>query len=330
MTKKAAAQAGLFGEEPAKSSSAPTKKKATQVESPKPKNAVARVERRAPAPREVRKAVREVPHILAVIAEAARDPAVDAVKMRMLLEMRKEIVAEEARLSFNRAMVAVRPKLPTINQNGLIEIPEKEKAGGRTTRKQATRYPKLVDVNESVKPILNAHGFDIWHQPGIANDGKVSIVCHLEHVDGHAKTCEIVLPHDSGGSKNAVQAVSSSISYGKRIGTIALLNLDSRAPIDVDDDGRAAGKVVVSEKGGAREPQTVELGGLISAPERDELKKAIDDCGVPIETFCGKYEIESIEQLPVRLLAEALDACAAFKQNQARARRGATGGTHAQ
>ncbi|WP_409524602.1 ERF family protein [Pseudomonas sp.] len=46
----------------------------------------------------------------------------------------------------------------------------------------------------------------------------------------------MLLPLDTSGSKNAVQAVGSSTSYGKRYVMSALLNLTTRGE---DDDGHA-------------------------------------------------------------------------------------------
>jgi hypothetical protein len=55
----------------------------------------------------------------------------------------------------------------------------------------------------------------------------------------------MILPHDSTGSKNAVQAVGSSTSYGKRYTACALLNITSRGE---DDDGETAAKKPEEEK----------------------------------------------------------------------------------
>ena len=66
----------------------------------------------------------------------------------------------------------------------------------------------------------------------------------LSHRDGHREETTLTLPYDSSGSKNSVQAAGSSYSYGRRYATLMLLNISSRAPQDMDDDGRAAGRGV--------------------------------------------------------------------------------------
>jgi len=50
----------------------------------------------------------------------------------------------------------------------------------------------------------------------------------------------MTLPLDNSGSKNAVQAVGSSVSYGKRYVMAALLNITTRGE---DDDGNAAAPI---------------------------------------------------------------------------------------
>src|SRR5690606_4042351 len=60
----------------------------------------------------------------------------------------------------------------------------------------------------------------------------------LLHKAGHREETTIKLPADSSGNKNAVQAVASSVSYGKRYAAGALLNLTSHGE---DDDAFAGG-----------------------------------------------------------------------------------------
>jgi hypothetical protein len=58
------------------------------------------------------------------------------------------------------------------------------------------------------------------------------------HRGGHSEEATKFYPADTSGSKNAIQAIGSSISYGKRYTASALLNLTSRKE---DDDGAKGG-----------------------------------------------------------------------------------------
>ncbi len=55
----------------------------------------------------------------------------------------------------------------------------------------------------------------------------------MSHRAGHSERTSILLPADVSGNKNAVQAVASSVSYGKRYTAGALLNFTTHGE---DDD----------------------------------------------------------------------------------------------
>ena len=59
----------------------------------------------------------------------------------------------------------------------------------------------------------------------------------LMHRAGHSMRTSMTLPFDTSGSKNAVQAIGSSVSYGKRYVISAMLNIATRKE---DDNGYAA------------------------------------------------------------------------------------------
>ncbi len=237
--------------------------------------------------------------MLEILAGVAADPRADHEKTRAFLDMQKEIMAEEARIAFIEAFIDLQAELPVISAKGLIEIEGKVGKKG-----QKTPYATFNEINRVTKPLLRAHGFIMWFEPDVGADGKIIMRGHLDHKRGHGKTCAISLPLETSGSKNNVQGVGSSISYGKRYAAIALLNLTSEAPEDADLNGKTidAGPTLVSEK------------------QIAELKHAIEDCGVGEETFRNKYEVEKLADLPIARFAEAIGACVAFKKAQAAAR----------
>ena len=169
--------------------------------------------------------------LIQMIERAATNPNVDIEKMERLYEMHEKALGRAAKLSFVRAFTALKPKLPTITENGEIK-----NTGGKV---QST-YAEWEDINDAIGPLLNEHGFTLSFKPG-AGDGKVTVTGILRHVDGHEDEATVTLPLDASGGKNTVQGVGSSISYGKRYAAVALLNITSRARRDRDDDGRGAG-----------------------------------------------------------------------------------------
>ncbi len=167
--------------------------------------------------------------LLGVIARAARDPNVDIDKMERLLQMQERVLARQAKEAYDGALALLQPQLPVISERGKIL-----NGKGET---QST-YALWEDVNEAIRPLLAEHGFALSFKTG-RDDKDVTVTGILSHRDGHREETTVTLPSDGSGSKNAVQAIGSSTSYGKRYAAFALLNITSKGE---DDDGRGATK----------------------------------------------------------------------------------------
>ncbi len=246
-------------------------------------------------------------NMLAVIARAAADPAVVPEKMRALLDMQKEIMAEEARLAFSAAYLEMQNELPTINAKGRIEI--REKVGGERTGKiqQSTPYATFNEIHRVTKPVLKKHGFTLSFATDQSPDGSRLIVRgFLDHIKGHQRTTLLALPLETSGSKNNVQGYGSSMSYGKRYAAIALLNLVTEALEDRDDDGVASGKTdLESVQPGERKGLTVEQSAALVA--------LINSSGAGLERFLDKYQIKAVIDLDPALYDSAVAACKNFE-----------------
>ena len=166
----------------------------------------------------------EAGSLMEVISRAASDPNTDVDKLERLLSMYERITERSAKAAYTSALAEMQPRLPVINERGRIVIKEK----GTENVISSSGYALWEDINEAIGPILHEFGFALSFRTGMADDGKVTVTGVLSHRDGHEESTTINLPHDSTGSKNAVQAVGSSTSYGKRYTTQALLNLTSR------------------------------------------------------------------------------------------------------
>jgi len=161
--------------------------------------------------------------IFAIIERAARDPSVDIDKMERLIVMQERMQANRSKSEFAAAFAAMQPDLPIIPEHG--------------EGHNKASYALWEDVNELIKPVLAKHGFGLSFKPSDAQGG-VQIVAILMHSGGHSEETTKFYPADTSGNKNAIQAIGSSISYGKRYTASALLNLSSRKE---DDDGTKGG-----------------------------------------------------------------------------------------
>lgn len=172
-------------------------------------------------------AMSEADSLMEVISRAASDQNFDADKMEKLLGMYERLSDRKAKVAFHSALAEMQPTLPIITENGEI------KHGG----KLISKYALWEDINEAIKPILQGHGFALSFRVGRNDKNGVTITAMLSHREGHSEETTLTLETDNSGSKNAVQAVGSSISYGQRYAAIALLNITTRG---ADDDGEKA------------------------------------------------------------------------------------------
>lgn len=176
--------------------------------------------------------------LLAVIERAAKDPAVDIEKLERLFALKERMDARDSKIAFDTALSEMQPKLPIITERGRIIVREKSQNGKRDGDViQDTPFARWEDINEAIRPLLHEFGFALTFRNGLAPDGKVRVTTVLKHRGGHEEETHFDLPHDSSGSKNAVQAVGSSTSYAKRYGTLSILNITTKGE---DDDGDAS------------------------------------------------------------------------------------------
>lgn len=231
-------------------------------------------------------AVSQAAAIISVIERAATNPNVDIDKMERLLEMQERIMQRDARAAFASALAEMSPNLPAIVERGGIK--------DRSGNVQST-YALWEDINDAIKPVLARHGFALSFRTG-RDEGQISVTGVLSHREGHSEETTITLPHDSSGSKNAVQAVGSSTSYGKRYTAGLLLNLTSRGE---DDDGNAGGS-----------------GAVITDEQADTIRDLIGSTGTKISAFLEYIDAPSVADIPASKFQAAMKALLA-KQKKA-------------
>lgn len=202
--------------------------------------------------------------------------ALPVEKLEQLFGLHQRVEADKAKQSFNAAFAEMQPKIPATVRHGQIKHGDKL---------QST-YAKYEDIIGDIAPVLAEHGFSLRHRTK-NEPGKVIITGILAHRDGHAEETTLELPADTSGSKNAVQAIGSSVQYGKRYTASALLNLVSRGE---DDDGQAAG---------ASTPAAADGNEPISDAQIQELVNLCDEVGADKARFCKFLEIGSLSEILV-------------------------------
>lgn len=206
--------------------------------------------------------------LMQVIERAARDPSVDIERMERLLQMHERLVAKQAEAAYAEALARLQPKLPIIQERGAI------KNNSGTVQ---SRYALWEDIVGVITPILATEGFSLSFR--IAHpDGKIEVTGVLTHQRGHGERTAIVLPADTSGSKNAVQAVASSVSYGKRYTAGALLNLRTG---ELDDDAQSAGTIT-----------------CLSREQVDQILRRAKEANVSVDSLLEFWQVKALSEIP--------------------------------
>lgn len=160
----------------------------------------------------------------AFLLRLATDPAVDVDKLRAILEMHKDVKSQQAKMAFNKAFATMQPLVPVIAETA--------------TGDKGMTYAPLEDIVEQVRDLLAQHGFSFGWESRFPADNAIHVTCTLTHIEGHDRTSEFVAAPDQSGSKNAIQARASAVSYGQRYTLKSLLGIVTRKE---DDDAAGAG-----------------------------------------------------------------------------------------
>jgi hypothetical protein len=190
--------------------------------------------------------------ILGMIDRIMAMPDIPVERIEQMFALHQRVQADTARKAYAAAFAMMQPDIPTTTRRGEIKHGDKLQS----------KYAKWEDVADDIMPVLAKHGFGLSFRTK-NEPGKITVVGVLSHRDGHSEETVLELPADVTGSKNAVQAIGSSVSYGKRYTASALLNLVSRGE---DDDGQTA----VGKAGLVTEKQADEILRLIG---NDQSKK---------------------------------------------------------
>lgn len=224
------------------------------------------------------------PNMLAVLHAAAQNKNVDPAKMRELWALYLET---EAKQQFHDALLKI--DFPAIDRDGRIPI----------EGKKALRFASFENVHRAVTPLLKAHGFRMSFQPMPGPNGEGLVVeCRLIRGTYEEKCVVPISTASASRAMNSQQASGAAISYGKRYGMIALLNLRSEAPEDRDTDGTAP-----------KEQKRATINGS----QAKELLKAINESGLKLERFLEKYGIKAHHDLPAQSFDEAMKALKNYK-----------------
>jgi len=199
-----------------------------------------------------------------VAIEKGYDPAF-IEKMMDLSDRHKK---NEARKSYVRAMAAFKANPPKILKDSHVEY-------------KGTKYDhaSLGNVTETISQALSQNDLTAaWETD--QGENKITVTCHITHIAGHSEKTALSAGADSSGSKNAIQAIGSTITYLQRYTLLAITGL---AAMGQDDDGKGA--------------EPVKPVKVITIEQAQAIAKGVKQAGVDKEKFLKLHKIEKFEQL---------------------------------
>lgn len=173
-----------------------------------------------------------------------------------LIELVKFNDQREALRQFNQAFTAAQAEFPAIR---------------KTKKAHNSWYAPYSAIVATIQPVLIKHGLSFRHSVAEA-DGMQEISCILSHSAGHSEIATIRVPADGSGSKNGIQAIGSSITYGKRYTLEAVTGV---VTTDDDTDGNL--------------PLSQEV-KLISEEQALKLHAAIEENELNMDAWLDKVE----------------------------------------
>lgn len=188
-----------------------------------------------------------------------------------LMDLQERWEKNQAAKEFNAAISAAKAEIKPIARN---------KEGHNSKR-----YADMAATATAVDPILSKHGLGYRYRS--TQSERITVTCVLFHRAGHQEETTLSGPADTTGSKNAIQAIGSTLTYLERYSLFLALGLAAGN----DDDGNGAG---------AGEP--------VNEKQLAELIELADEVGADKAKFCRYMKVDSFAALPASRFQQAKDA----------------------
>jgi hypothetical protein len=205
------------------------------------------------------------------VLQLAIQQGADVDKLAKLLELQERWEAGQARKAFTAAMTRFKQNPPRIGKNKHVKMVFKD-GRGSAEYDHATLDHVTAQVTKALSAVGISHKWEVEQQNGI------SVTCVLTHELGHSERTTLSAGADTSGSKNAIQAIGSTVTYLQRYTLLAATGL---AASDQDDDGKTS-----DHRAAMPEESVVDwLNAIASAADLDDLKTQYFDAAKKAETF---------------------------------------------
>jgi len=209
---------------------------------------------------------------------------VDPDTVGKMVDLYEKVHGIQAKQEFNRAMLAIQKHMAThrVPMRGIVVV----------SKQGVTKpYALLEDIQRVLNPVCFDNGISYGFDTEAT--GKAFLVTMtIRHVTGHSEDVRTTLPLDDSGSKNMVQGVGSTESYGMRYCAIKGFALPR---FMLDDDG----------VGTPTEPKEVEP---VNEEQLANLSAVWDEVVAQVDepAFFRYFECEKLADMPASSYDEAL------------------------
>lgn len=192
--------------------------------------------------------------------------------LEKLMGLQERYERNNARKAFDEAVALAKAQIKPVART----------ATGHNSKK----YADFAAIARAVDPIITKHGLNYRFRSS-QDEGRINVTCVLSHKFGHSEETTLSGPADTSGSKNAIQAIGSTLTYLQRYSLVQMLGL---AASD-DDDGKAGG-----------------AGEAISAEQVAQLQSLIVEVAADIPKFCKYMKVARIEEITSKTFPAAVAA----------------------
>lgn len=205
--------------------------------------------------------------------------------LEKLMGLQERWEANQARKSFDAAIAEAKAQIKPV---------------AKTAKGHSGNYADFASIARTVDPVLSECGLSYRFRTA-QTEKSISVTCVLSHRDGHSEETTLTGPADTSGSKNAIQAIGSTLSYLQRYSLVQMLGLASAK----DDDGHAAGLKAGTDNADVS-------GDLLNDEQIGAIRNAL--------AFAGRDEARFLKHIGVASLsdifADKYKACLAIIQGK--------------
>lgn len=231
---------------------------------------------------------------MAMIERAlATNAGAEIIEKLMALQERHD--ANMGRRAFDEAISKAKAEIPPIVKNRTVNY--EPKGGGKVNY----QFEDLSEIARTVDPILSRYGLSYRFRT--RQDGStVTVTCVLSHQAGYSEETVLSGQADNSGSKNAIQAVGSTVTYLQRYTLKAGLGLAATTDTDGATPAKDADKNITED-------------------QYHELTDLIDRAGVPEQVILDAAKVSALHFIPQRTfpsIVKRLNATIAAKAGGAK------------